>query len=147
MTDEIQQIQQQLEELDQKSEECFQKCQIRSAIRIAKEATRLAKSHALATHYMRGLFDQMRFGHGTLEPAATREASVELVLLLEDEEQARRIEPNLDEGHYHWLCSWMSTCAYDNLAEATGMMSGFNSAGMHECINEGIQVCRQTGKL
>ncbi|WP_145201949.1 tetratricopeptide repeat protein [Thalassoglobus polymorphus] len=147
MSDELDQIEQQLEELDKKSEECFQKCQIRSAVRIAKEATRLAKTHGLAVHYMRGLFDQMRFGHGLLDPQATREASVELVLLLENEEQARRIQPNLDEGHYQWLCSWMSTCAYDNLAEATGMMSGFNSEGMHECINEGLQVCRQTGKM
>lgn len=147
MSDDHSQVEQQLEELDQKSEECFQKCQIRSALRIAREATRIAKSHSLVIHYMRGLFDQMRFGHGALDPQATREVSVELVLLLEDEEQARRIEPNLDQGHYHWLCSWMSTCAYDNLAEATGMMSGYNSEGMHECIADGIQVCRQTGKL
>lgn len=147
MSDDVDKIEQQLEELDQKSEECFQKCQISSAIRIAKEATRLAKGHSLAVHYMRGLFDQMRFGHGMQDPQATREVSVELVLLLEDEEQARRVQPNLDEGHYHWLCSWMSTCAYDNLAEATGMMAGCNSAGMHECINDGLQICRQTGKM
>lgn len=147
MSDDIGQIEQQLEELDKKSEECFQKCQIASAIRIAKEATRMAKSHSLAVHYMRGLFDQMRFGHGILNPQATREVSVELVLLLEDEEYARRVQPNLDEGHYHWLCSWMSTCAYDNLAEATGMMVGCNSEGMHQCINDGLQICRQTGKM
>lgn len=147
MSDEDDVIEQQLEELDEKSEECFQTCQIRTAIRIAKEATRLAKSNSNVIHYMRGLFDQMRFGHGMLDPQATREVSVELVLLLEDEEQARRIQPNLDEGHYHWLCSWMSTCAYDNLAEATGTMSGCNSHGMHECINDGLQICRQTGKM
>lgn len=147
MSDDVTQIEQQLEELDRKSEEHFQKCEIRSAMRIAREATRLAKGHSLVIHYMRGLFDQMRFGHGLLDPQATREVSVELVLLLQDEEQARRIQPNLDEGHYQWLCSWMSTCAYDNLAEATGMMSGFNSTGMHACITDGIQVCRQTGKM
>ncbi len=147
MSDDVDQIEQHLEQLDEKSEQFFQKCQIRSAMRIAKEATRTAKSHSLSIHYMRGLFDQMRVGHGMLDPQATREASVELVLMLEDVEQARRIQPNLDEGHYHWLCSWMSACAYDNLAEATAMMSGCNSPGMHACINEGIQVCRQTGKM
>ena len=143
----LDQIQSELEQLDEKSEQCFQDCRIRSALRIAREATQTAKTHGLATHYMRGIFDQMRFGHGVLDPQATRESAVELVALLEDEEQARRIQPDLDEGEYHWLCSWMTSCAYDNLAEATGMMSGYNSEGMHECINDGIQVCRQTGKL
>ena len=85
MSDDVEQIEQQLEQLDEKSEQYFQKCQIRSAMRIAKEATRTAKSHSLSIHYMRGLFDQMRVGHGMLDPQATREASVELVLMLEDE--------------------------------------------------------------
>ncbi|TWT47136.1 hypothetical protein KOR42_41340 [Thalassoglobus neptunius] len=147
MTDDINDIVKQIETQDQKSEEHFQNCQIRTAMRTAKETTRLAKTHQLAIHYMRGLFDQMRFGHGLLDPQATRDVSVELVLLLEDEEAARRIEPSLDQGHYNWVCSWMSSCAYDNLAEATGMMSGYNSPGMHECISEGIQICRQTGKM
>lgn len=147
MSDQLDEIEKQLEELEQKSEVCFQKCQIQTASRLAREATRLAKSHSLAIPYMRGLFDQMRFGHGLLDPRPTREASVQLVLLLEDEEQARKIQPGLDEGHYQWLCSWMSTCAYDNLAEATATMVGSNSAGMHECINDGLQICRQTGKL
>ena len=136
-----------LEGLDEKAEQHFQNCEIRSAIRVAKESTRMAKSHQLAIAYMRGLFDQMRFGHGILDPQSTREVSVELVMLLQDEDQARRIQPALDEGHYHWLCSWMTSCAYDNLAEATGTISGYNSPGMHDCINDGIQVCRQTGKL
>lgn len=147
MTEDHESIDQQLEQIDEKSEAFFQQCRLRSAMRLAREAARLSKSHQHATHYMRALFDQMRFGHGLLDPQATREASVELVALLEDEEQARRVQPDLDEHHYHWLCSWMTSCAYDNLAEATGTLSGYNSEGMHECINDGIQVCRQTGKL
>ena len=149
MSDEMssEQIELELEQLDEKSEQCFQDCKLRTAMRIAREATRKAKTHQLAVHYLRGLFDQMRFGHGLLDPSATREASVELVMMLEDEENARRIQPDLDEGHYHWVRSWMSSCAYDNLAEATGMIEGFNSTGMHECINDGIQICRQTGKM
>lgn len=140
-------IDQQLEQLDEKSESLFQQCRLRSAMRVAREATQLAKSHQRVVHYMRGLFDQMRFGHGLLDTSATRESAVELISLLENEEQARRIQPDLDEAHYQWVCSWMSSCAYDNLAEATGKRLGYNSHGLHECINDGIQVCRRTGKL
>lgn len=141
------QASEELEQLDEKSEQSFQDCKLQTAMRIAKEMTRKAKASQLVINYMRGLFDQMRFGHGLLDPQTTKDASVELVLLLEDEEAARRIQPDLDEGYYHWVCSWMTSCAYDNLAEATGTMCGYNSLGMHECINDGIQVCRQTGKM
>ncbi|MCA8999000.1 MAG: tetratricopeptide repeat protein [Planctomycetaceae bacterium] len=147
MSENREQIEQDLDKLDERSEQFFQDCKLRSAMRLAKEATRTAKSHQHAVHYMRGLFDQMRFGHGLLQPQEVREAAIQLIMLLKDEEHARKIQPDLDEGHYHWVCSWMSTCAYDNLAEATGLMSGYNSEGMHECINEGIQVCRETGKM
>ncbi|WP_437192265.1 tetratricopeptide repeat protein [Planctomicrobium sp. SH527] len=130
-----------------RAEKMFLDCHLRSAVQLAKETTRQAKQYQRANNYLYGLFDLMRFGHGMLDPVMTRDAAVELVLLLQDEEQARRIQPDLDEGLYHWICSWMSSCAYDNLAEATGMMSGYNSPGMQECINDGIQVCRQTGKM
>jgi len=149
MSDDIslEQIDAELEALDERSEKNFVDCDLRTAMRTAKEATRTAKSHGLVLHYMRGLFDQMRFGHGLLDARTTREAAVELVMLLEDEEQARRIQPDFPEDHYYWMTSWMSSCAYDNLAEATATLSGYNSSGMHDCINDGLQVCRQTGKL
>ena len=149
MTDDLdpQQADADLERLDEKSEQLFQEGRLQSGLRIARESTRQAKSHQRVIHYMRGLFNQMRFGHGLLEPRIAADASVELVALLNDEEHARKVQPDLDEGEYEWVCSWMTSCAYDNLAEATGMMSGYNSEGMHECIADGLQVCRQTGKL
>ncbi len=134
------------EQQTEKAEKLFLDCHVRSAVQLAKEYTRLARQQQQVINYMFGLFDLMRFGHAMLDPKQVRNAAVELVVLLQDEEQARRIQPDLDEGQYHWVCSWMSSCAYDNLAEATGLMAGFNSPGMHECINDGIQVCRQTGK-
>jgi len=140
-------IEQQLQTLSERSEQLFLDCKLRSALRISREITHTARAHGRLPQYLYGLFDQMRFGHGLLDPKMTREAAVELVLLLQDEEQARRLQPDLNDATYHWICNWMSSCAYDNLAEATGLMSGYNSAGMHECISEGIQVCRQTGKL
>ena len=135
------------EQQTEQSEKLFLDCQLRSAVHLAKEYTRHARQQQRVINYMCGLFDLMRFHHGLLDPQQVRQAAVELVVLLQDEEQARRIQPDLDEGQYNWVCSWMSTCAYDNLAEATGLMAGFNSPGMHECITDGIQVCRQTGKV
>ncbi|WP_437227692.1 tetratricopeptide repeat protein [Planctomicrobium sp. SH661] len=139
-------VDQQLAQLAERSEQLYLDCKLRSALRVSKESARLARTEGRVINYMHGLFDMMRFGHGLLDPQMTREAAVELVVLLQDEEQARRIQPDLDEPQYNWICAWMSSCAYDNLAEATGLMAGYNSPGMHECINEGIQVCRQTGK-
>ncbi|WP_437186487.1 tetratricopeptide repeat protein [Planctomicrobium sp. SH668] len=136
-----------LQELEDRSEALFKESKLRTALRTTNESLRLAQNSGNVVKYMYALFNQMRFGEGLLDPQLTREAAVKLIVLLQDEEQARRIEPALDEGIYSWVCSWMSTCAYDNLAESTGLMSGYNSTGMHECINEGIQVCRQTGKL
>lgn len=136
----------QLSMLMERAEELFLECRIRSALRVAQEARRTAKIHGRAFSYIHALFHVMRFGRGLLDPQSTREAAVELIVLLQDEEQARRIQPDLDEAQYQWAVTRISSCAYDNLADATAMMSGYNSAGMHECINEGIQVCRQTGK-
>jgi tetratricopeptide (TPR) repeat protein len=135
-----------LDQLGDRIEELFQQVQLRSAMRLTRELIRQARSRQVVVPYMRGLFDQMRLGHGLLEPRTTADAAVELIAILNDEEHARQIEPLLDEGHYQWVCQWMTSCAYDNLAEATGNMQGFNSPGMHECITDGIQICRQTGK-
>lgn len=135
------------EQQTEQSEKLYLECRLRSGVQLAKEYTRLARQQQRVVSYMCGLFDLMRFQHGMLAPQQVREAAVELVVLLQDEEQARRIQPDLDEAQYHWVCSWMSTCAYDNLAESTGLMAGFNSPGMHECISDGLQVCRQTGKV
>jgi len=139
-------LKRQLQDLSEQSEALFLACRFRSALRLTREVVRTARAHGQVIQYMYGLFDLMRVGHGLLDPQMTRQAAVELVVLLQDEEQARRIQPDLDDAVYNWVCNWMSSCAYDNLAEATGVMSGYNSPGMHECINEGIQVCRQTGK-
>lgn len=141
------QIDQNLDATGDRIEQLFQEAKIRSALQMAREMTRQAKGHGRVVQYMRALFDQMRLGHGMLEPQVTADAAVELIALLNDEEHARRIQPDLHEGYYQWTCQWMSSCAYDNLAESTGDMHGYNSTGMHECIADGIQVCRQTGKM
>ncbi len=48
---------------------------------------------------------------------------------------------------FEGLAYQFSSCAYENLAEANGQMEGYNSEGLQACIADGLQICRQTGKL
>lgn len=80
------------------------------------------------------------------QPLRQRTASIELVTLLESIEAARRVQPDLDEGDFELDRRWYTACAYDNLAVATACLEGYNSEGMYNAVNEGIEKCRQTGK-
>ena len=145
--DETEDIDELLSQLNEREEENQQKCYRRSAVRIAQEIRRRAKAEQRLMPYMHACFRVMVNSSSLFDAAAGRDASVELIRLLESPEQARRIEPELSEGEYENAIHWMSSCAYDNLADNTAELLGFNSEGMHQCINDGIQVCRRTGKM
>lgn len=147
MNDEIEQdVDQRLEEMDNKETELNQKCYYRSAARVAREIRRVAKAEKRLLPYLGGTFTLMNHAADLLDPVVGREASVELIGLLESEDRARAIQPDLPEWEYEARVNWMSACGYDNLAKATASLHGYNSEGMHECIADGIQVCRRTGK-
>lgn len=140
-------IDQKLEELNDRENENQNRCFRRSAVRVANEIKRTAKAEGRLIPYMHACFRIMVDSVSLLEPAIGRDASIELIGLLESPDQARRIQPNLDEAEYESTVGWMSSCAYDNLANNTAALFGYNSDGMHQCINDGIQVCRRTGKM
>lgn len=140
-------IDKRFETLRQKAGEFLDSCRFGSAYRLYGEIRRLAKSERQALHYILSLFHQMDLALDLQEPARTREMAIELIALLESEDRARQIQPDLPEPSYEHITGWMTACAYENLAEATGRMDGYNSEGMHACITDGIQVCRRTGKL
>jgi tetratricopeptide (TPR) repeat protein len=98
-------------------------------------------------YYVLGTFFQMNLAQRLLEFELTRERAVELIAIFEDEEQARKIEPQLDLDAYEGLIYSMGACAYEVLAEATGELNGFNSEGMQECLTGGIEICHRIGKL
>lgn len=123
-------------------ERCFQ----RSSTRVAGEICRLARSHQQLIPYLNARFLVMNAARAMLDPESGRDAALELIALLQSEERARRLQPDFPEDEYEATVAWMSACAYDNLAECTAMMHGYNSEGMHSCIGDGIQVCRRTGK-
>lgn len=96
--------------------------------------------------YTSFLFESMRRGHTALEPEVERDTAIEMISLLESEEAARRIQPDLDLEAYEGARYWYSSCAYDRLASSTMSMQGSNSEGMFGAIEAGVDVCHRTGK-
>lgn len=127
--------------------EFLEKAMSRSANRLVAEVKRLAKAEQRLIPYLRSTFHLMDLARDLLEPEVCRSEAVELIALLESEDHARLIQSDFPQHEYDSTIAWMTTCAYDNLAEATGMAQGYNSEGMHGCISDGIQVCQRTGKL
>ncbi|MDF1663399.1 MAG: hypothetical protein P1V97_16630, partial [Planctomycetota bacterium] len=113
---------------------------------LIQEALPQAKAERDFVSYVRLLFITANSCNSTLTPVRQRDASVELITLLESTDAARRIQPDLSEEAFEELKHWYSSCAYDNLAIATANIEGFNSEGMFEAVTEGIEKCRQTGK-
>ena len=139
-------IDEQLQELDEKETEFTRLCQLESANRVASEIRRLARAERRFLPYVQATFTIMNNAADRLDPQSGREASIEIIGLLESNDLARAIEPDLSEQEYEWAVHWYSSCGYDNLAKATAEISGHNSEGIHACVSEGIEVCRRTGK-
>ncbi|QEH37819.1 hypothetical protein OJF2_64100 [Aquisphaera giovannonii] len=119
----------------------------RSNAAVAGELRRLARAEQRIVDYLYGSFELMNYASSRLDPATQSATALELIAALEDEDHARTIQPDLPEAEYSATRAWMTACAYDNLAYATGYQKGLNSEGLHACINEGIEVCRRTGKI
>lgn len=140
-------IDQELERLEKSCSELRQRCLDGSASRVALESAQLARRHERLIPYMTAQFHITNNAQGMLDPERGREAAIELIALVESEDRARQIQSDFPEGEYAATVAWMSACAYDNLAEHTAQLQGYNSEGMQSCISAGIQVCQRTGKL
>ena len=127
-----------LDELDDKETAFDKQCRFTSANRIATEIRRLAKAEGRFMPYLSATFTIMNNAKSLLEPIVGREASVEMISLLESEDRARAIQPNLPEHEYEECVNWYSSCAYDNLATYTAELSGYNSDGVHSCMSQWI---------
>ncbi|HQX49342.1 MAG TPA: hypothetical protein PLR25_05515 [Planctomycetaceae bacterium] len=141
------QIDQQLQELQERAGNMIPLCKFSSSSRLYGELRRRGRVEHRAQAYIYGTFFQMDQAQYLLDFQTMRERAVELIAILENEEQARQIQADFPREQYDYLVYSMSACAYENLAEATGQLEGYNSEGMHACIADGIQICRRTGKI
>ena len=142
------------ESLDQRFQDLFSRLSEfrerglhRSSQRLAREVRQLAKSEGRIIEYLNGSFHLMNNAQSLLEPHFGIEVAIDSIALLESSEKARLIQPDLPEDRYQYTVGWMSACSYDNLAKHIAERDGYNSDGVHDCITDGIQVCRRTGKL
>ncbi len=119
----------------------------RSALRLARELQRRAKEEQDFEAYVSACFRLMIEGSHVLDPQLGRDAALELICVLENEDHARLIDPDLDMEDYEYYVWGRTSCAYDNLATNIGAIKGFNSDGMQQCIKDGLEVCRKTGKM
>jgi tetratricopeptide (TPR) repeat protein len=140
-------VHERLNELSRKYTEFDERCLDASAARIARETARLAQEHNRLVPYLDARFRLMNKAQGLLEPEMGRQTAIEILSYLESEDRARAFQPDFEEEDYARTVGWMSACAYDNLAVHTAEQHGYNSEGMHQCISEGMDVCRCTGKL
>ncbi len=144
---EFEDIDEKLQELNQEVSDLSERCHYRTMLRVANEAKRLARVEQRLMPYMTASFHVMNDSRNILQPAVGRDVAIELITLLESEDRARQFQPNLPEDEYQRTKWWLTACSYDNLAVNTAESNGYNSDGMHQCITDGIQVCRRTGKM
>jgi tetratricopeptide (TPR) repeat protein len=146
MDQDIDDIKRQLQEITDRFDQFHDKCYYRSAMRLAREKRRLAKAERRLIPYLYACFAITNSARDTLEVEAGVEAAIEMISLLESEEKARQFQSDFPEENYDKALYWISACAYDNLATHVASREGFNSDGVHDAIEDGIQICRRTGK-
>lgn len=145
--DEPQDVEQRLEQLLKSIGDLADLCQYRSSMRVARETQRLAKQERKVIPYLQAAVNLMNSCLEVFEPEAGLTVSLDTIALLESDDHARQFQPDLPEDHYQYVVSRLSTCAYDHLAMHTAEKEGYNSDGVHDCISDGLFVCRRTGKL
>ncbi|MCE3016127.1 MAG: hypothetical protein LW870_09705 [Pirellula sp.] len=140
-------VEKELADLNQKAGDLMEKSHCRSSYRLFGELRQRAKSENSLVYYVFGTFFQMNLAQRLFQFETVRERAIELIAIFENEEQARKIEPELSLEEYEGIKYSMCACAYEVLAEATGDLEGYNSEGMQECLTGGIEVCQRIGKL
>jgi tetratricopeptide (TPR) repeat protein len=144
---ESQDVDQRLLEMQKTIRDLRQRCHKNSAFRVANDLVRLARREGRLIPLLDGQFQVVNLAQDLFQHRRGREVSIDMIAVLESPDRARQLQADYSETEYAETCAWMTACAYDNLAKHSGEIYGYNSEGMHQCISDGIDVCRRTGKL
>ncbi len=141
------QLLEQFQELYDKGSSLNDQQRNRSALKAMTEAKRFAKTHHLLMPYIHACFSITNYCQALFEPEIGADNAMEIIALVESEEKARKFQHDFDQDFYEYTVHWVSACAYDNLAIHTGTRNGYNSPVVLGAVDDGIHVCRRTGKL
>ena len=144
---ENQDLDQRIADMQKSIDDLRGRCFTNTAFRLAEDLIRLARREQRLVPLLYAQFQVVNLGQSLFQHQRGCEVAVEMIALLESPDRARQIQTDFSEDEYAQTRAWMTACAYDNLATHTAEIHGFNSEGMHQCISDGIEVCRRTGKL
>lgn len=119
----------------------------RTAIQLAEEVRRRALDQHFLIPYLHANFYVMNNAQGVYDHRRGTNIAIETIALLESEEKAREIQSDLPLDEYEATIYWLSSCAYDNLAEHYAIRYGYGGERVQGVAQEGFDVCRRTGKL
>ncbi|MEE2639728.1 MAG: hypothetical protein VX768_03820, partial [Planctomycetota bacterium] len=140
-------IDQELEKISSVAGDFIAQCKARSCFEGFGELRARAEREGRALYYIHGTFFQMTQAPNLLDFHTAKERAIKLIALFQKPEECFKIQPDLSEELFGYVVHDLISCVYENLADAAGQMEGFNSKGLHESINGGIQVCRSAGKI
>lgn len=138
-------VEQRLQEIEDRISTASSRCHNRSLIRLAREGRRLARQEHRLIPYLSYSFHLINSADDVLAMKQGCDVAVEMIALLENEDRARQFQPDLPQDEYEHTKWWMTGFTYKKLATLTGHTQGYNSDGMHQCISDGMNVCRRTG--
>lgn len=138
-------VEQRLQEIEDRISIASDRCHNRSLIRLAREGRRLARQEHRLIPYLSYSFHLINSADDVLAMKQGCDVAVEMIALLENEDRARQFQPDLPQDEYEHTKWWMTGFTYKKLATLTGHTQGYNSDGMHQCISDGMNVCRRTG--
>ncbi len=139
-----------LEELDRllrRVHELTERGYDRSAVQLAEEARRRAREEHFVIPYLYANFLIMNSSQSLYDYRRGTDIAIETITLLESEERAREIQSDLPLDEYEGTIYWLTSCAYDNLAEHYAIRYGYGGERVQGVAQDGFDVCHRTGKL
>ncbi|MBL8811441.1 MAG: hypothetical protein JNM43_14815 [Planctomycetaceae bacterium] len=137
-------VEQLIQELNDRITDADQKLLSRTGMRLNSELRRLAQDEKRLGTYLVSVRRLSEAGlHFT--PQNSIDLTVRLIAMLEDENLARTIQPDITIDEFEFWQHRLTPSAYHNLASQMGQVHGYNSKSMHQCIADGLNVSRKFG--